>query len=274
MLSWTQDVLPTFNNGFNMALRLWSRLQSSFILGSNAVAALFVQDSTVPFLQRQEYMTRYQAAEDFFRFLMNMPEMAFSHPLVQIISSRTECACTPGFQGKRAEPNRIPMLEVGFPNNSLSQEILQKLDRDKSDSVCPNAVCQGLIRHSATTRFHQASEALVVSVQRKSFNRVTNTFSKDNRPIDVGQNLDIDLEGGGRVSYELIGGIQHDGGYDELGNLTSAQHYYAILLHQGQYHIVNQTQPITQSENGLSMCQMFLYKRIDQGLNDHDHSMQ
>ena len=93
-------------------------------------------------------------------------------------------------------------------------------------------------------------------------------------PIDVGENLEFNLEGGERVVYELIGGIHHDGGYDELGQLTGAQHYFAILKQDEQHHIVNQILPITQSENGLSTCQIFMYRRLNlPGLADDDFVM-
>ena len=58
------DALPTFDQGFETALRMWSRLQSSFILGSQAVVEAFVEQF-VNVNQRQDYLNRIQSAEDF-----------------------------------------------------------------------------------------------------------------------------------------------------------------------------------------------------------------
>ena len=164
-------------------------------MGSRAVVTLFTQDkdSSVPRRDRDEILNRYQPAEEFFHFLSNNPEMTFSQPLVQLITSRTECACSPAYQNHRADPARIPILEVEVPRVTLAVEIARMLDRKDTDSVCPNPVCQNPITHSVTTRFHDASEALIVSVHRKKFNNATGTYTKDNRPINVGQEVEIIL---------------------------------------------------------------------------------
>ena len=77
--------------------------------------------------------------------------------------------------------------------------------------------------------------------------------------------------------FEQVQGIQHDGGYDDAGQLCGSQHYYAILKYNGLFHVVNQVQNITQSLDELAMCQIFLYKKVDlrghQGLSDDDIDM-
>ena len=91
-------------------------------------------------------------------------------------------------------------------------------------------------------------------MQRKIFNR-DGTFRKDNRPIDVGGNLRITLESGVITTYQLMGGIVHEGNFDSNG------HYFAILRYNGQFWVVNQDRPITAATNGLAQGQIFVYRR-------------
>ena len=75
------DALPTFQMGFETAVRMWTRLSSSFIMGSQAVVQSFVDDFVNVNL-RNDYLTHIQAVEDFLQFLGGSLETKFSRPLV------------------------------------------------------------------------------------------------------------------------------------------------------------------------------------------------
>ena len=85
------------------------------------------------------------------------------------------------------------------------------------ETVCPNRDCGNRFNHTTATVFHDAPEILFVSMQCKISNG-DGTFRKDNRAIDVGGNLRITLESGVITTYQLMGGIEHQGNIDNNGH--------------------------------------------------------
>ena len=55
-------VLPTYQDGFERAIRMWSTLDAPYVLHSYPVASLFC-DGFVDAARRHDYMERYQCPE-------------------------------------------------------------------------------------------------------------------------------------------------------------------------------------------------------------------
>ena len=96
-----------------------------------------------------------------------------------------------------------------FPTGPLGPAISQLITRRQTVTDCPT--CQQKFMHSVTTDFVTASEIILVNVQRRIHDPVTNTDVKNHRRIDVDGNVNFTLKNGDQVEYELIGAIMHQG---------------------------------------------------------------
>ena len=133
------DVLPTFQQGFETALGMWSRLHSSFIMGSTAVVQAFV-DQFINANDRNDYLNRIQAVEDLFQFLGDSPETEFSRPLVLIVTSRTACPCGPNTAFRDHTDGitaRTPLINIGVPEvgETLPEKILTDMRGRDEESL-------------------------------------------------------------------------------------------------------------------------------------------
>ena len=64
------------------------------------------------------------------------------------------------------------------------------------------------------------------------------------------------MVGGHQEEYEIVGGIEHVGAFDDGG------HYFTIVHHEGQFKVVNQEAKITRSKTELRNCQIYMYQKI------------
>ena len=252
------DVLPTFQQGFETALGMWSRLHSSFIMGSTAVVQAFV-DQFINANDRNDYLNRIQAVEDLFQFLGDSPETEFSRPLVLIVTSRTACPCGPNTAFRDHTDGitaRTPLINIGVPEvgETLPEKILADMRGRDEESQCNR--CENNFTITTTTLFFDAPDILFVSVQRR-IPLGNNTYRKETRPIDVSGDLTITLQSGEIATYSIRGGVEHTGPLDDNG------HYYAILHHNGAYLVVDQHRQVIPSAHGLANGQMFIYKRMN-----------
>ena len=163
-----------------------------------------------------------------------------------------------------AAPAYVPFLEMQMPDESmtLAERISTSIARQEAPSVCPNLLCENDFTTIHKTVFINAPNVLIVSVQRRMFNSVTLKSRKDQRPINVGENLTIGLKDGGQVEYEAVAGIEHFGSYDHGG------HYFTVVRHEGQFLIVNQEAKIAPARNGLRNCQMFMFVKTNISAED------
>ena len=174
--------------GFEMAVRMWTRLSSSFIMGSQAVVQSFVDDFVNVNL-RNDYLTHIQAVEDFLQFLGGSLETEFSRPLVQHVTSRTACPCpNSAYRDHTVFGDnggaRIPFFEVGFPYNiTLSAKIEETLRGRAEQTECNR--CENQFTRTTITLFHDAPDILFVPVQRR-ISLGGGNFRKEILPIDIG----------------------------------------------------------------------------------------
>ena len=177
---------------------------------------------------------------------------------MELVASRTACACTEAFENHVAAPAYLPILEMQMPadNMSLSEKITATIEHQEEPSVCPNLLCENDFTTIHKHVFITAPDVLIVSVQRRMFDASTLKSRKDQRPINVGGNLKIALKEGTQVEYEAVAGIEHFGSYDQGG------HYFTVVRHEGQFLIVNQEAKISPARNGLRNCQIFMYRKV------------
>ena len=73
-----------------------------------------------------------------------------------------------------------------------------------------NAPAQDFVRRTQL-QFLNVNEILILSVQRTTYDRQTNQDKKILDPIDIGGDLEIQLQSGEKETFSLISAIEHIG---------------------------------------------------------------
>ena len=222
------DQLPDISQGFVAAVTQWAKVKQPVVINSKAVMRVFIEEFAPTHYQ---WLTQMHDSESFFEVLIKdevnnhpgCPLAAFMQPQVQDFVSRQACPCCgePQFQNRPGPVLTIPLLQPGFPVLTLCLEV-QRLFQKKTELMkcslmtcltCENEVegCRGEYQRETTLKLKTPSDVIVINVPRKTFNRTTNTFGKNEANIQLGGNILIPLANGGAQEYSLLAAVEHTG---------------------------------------------------------------
>ena len=152
------------------------------------------------------FFFRYQSVGDALAALAGVQALDFMQPKTELIESHSGCQCVRGFHRVRRDIVPTTMLAVNFPQNTLAEEIHEKLQVQTTNQYCGDANhgCQQEVTFETITAVHEASPMMVVSVQRNIYNPITHMYQKIADPIRLGRAVTIPLYTGGEAKYEVI----------------------------------------------------------------------
>ena len=152
------------------------------------------------------FFFRYQSVGDALAALQGVEALDFMQPKIELIESHSGCQCVRAFHRVRRGIVATTMVAVNYPQNTLAEEIQEKLGVQTTITPCGDANhgCQQEVTFETITAIHEATPMMVVSVQRNIFNPVTHTYQKLADPIRLGGEVTIPLNAGGEAKYEVI----------------------------------------------------------------------